>query len=393
MTNKKPAVIMHILPALNSGGVERGVVDVSKAVSLAGFTSIVASSGGSMVQQFNGSKVKHIQLPLASKNPFTIYQNSKKLAKIIQEQQVDLVHIRSRSPAWSAYLACKKTGCKMISSFHGSHSTTLFGKGTSYCKLRYNAVMVKPQFVIAVSNFIKDYIHQNYSKVANLAEKQIKVIHRGVDLNYFCSKKVSQSRIVQLIEKWNLPDDKQIIMLPGRITGWKGQEFLIAALAKVKSKNFFCIMVGSLRGHEKFAKVLEHQIKENNLQGRVKIVGETKDMPAAYLVSNVVISASTNPEAFGRVAIEAGAMGKIIIATNIGGSLETVIDGKTGFLVEVRNVDKLAETIDKVLAMDETKKEQIEQKAVEHITNNFSNQKMLDETMEFYKQILHNVSN
>ncbi len=381
-------MIMQILPALVSGGVERGVIDVSKAVAKAGFESIVVSNGGPMIQQFNGSKVKHIQLPLNSKNPFTLYQNSKKLAKIINDYQVDLVHIRSRSPAWSAYLACKKTGCKMISTFHGSYSSTLFTKKISPWKLKYNAVMLKPKFIIAVSDFIKNYIHQNYSGIANLAEKEIRVIHRGVDLNYFCNSKVPQSRIIRLIEQWDLPDDKQIIMLPGRITGWKGHEFLISALAKVQNQNFFCIMVGSLKGHEKFAKYLEQKIKENNLQGKIKIVGETKDMPAAYLVSDMVISSSVKPEAFGRVAIEAGAMGRIIIATNIGGSLETVIDNQTGFLVEVNNVDKLAEIIDQVLVMDKTKKEQIQQNAVTHISQNFSNQKMLDETIEFYRQIL-----
>jgi glycosyltransferase involved in cell wall biosynthesis len=392
MAYKKPPVIIQILPALNSGGVERGVVDVSKAVAASGFESIVASSGGSMAQQFHNSKVVHITLPLASKNPFTIYQNSKKLEEIIQKYQVDLVHIRSRSPAWSAYLACKKTGCKMISTFHGSYSSNIsapiFSKKLSKLKLRYNAVMVKPKHIIAVSDFIKNYIYQNYSSITDLAQKEIKVIHRGVDIGYFCSKKVPQSRIVQLIEKWDLPDDKQIIMLPGRITGWKGHEFLISALAKVQNHNFFCIMVGSLKGHKKFAKVLEKKIKENNLEGKIKIVGDTRDMPAAYLVSDMVISASIRPEAFGRVAIEAGAMGRVVIATNIGGSLETVIDDKTGFLVEVNNVNKLAETIDKVLTMDKTKKEKMQENAVEHIANNFSNQKMLDETIEFYKQIL-----
>ena len=182
--------------------------------------------------------------------------------------------------------------------------------------------------------------------------------------------------------------DKQIIMLPGRITGWKGHEFLISALAKVQNQNFFCIMVGSTKGHEKFAKKLEQKIKENNLQGKIKIVSETKDMPAAYLVSDVVISSSIRPEAFGRIAIEAGAMGRVIIATNIGGSLETVIDGETGFLVEANNASKLAEIIDKVLTMEKAEKDIICQNAVRHITDNFSNQKMLSKTIEFYKQIL-----
>jgi len=400
VAHKKPPVIMQILPALVSGGVERGVVDVGKAVAQAGFESIVVSNGGTMIQQFNGSKVKHIKLPLHSKNPLTIYLNIKRLAKIITDNQVDLIHIRSRSPAWSTYFAYKKiikkaeqkNQCQIISTVHGSYSLNLFSKKISKLKLKYNAIMLKPKFIIAVSDFIKNYIYQNYSGIENLADKKIEVIHRGVDLNYFCNSKVPQSRIVQLIEQWDLPDDKQIIMLPARITGWKGHEFLISALAKVQNQNFFCIMVGSSKGHETFAKKLEQKIKENNLQGKIKIVGETKDMPAAYLVSDMVISSSIRPEAFGRIAIEAGSIGRIIIATNIGGSLETVIDGQTGFLVEVNNVNKLAQIIDQVLTMGKSEKEHMQQSAIKHITENFSNQKMLDKTIEFYKQILDSVA-
>ena len=389
LTEKKP-VIMQVLPALYSGGVERGVVDVSKAAAAYGFKSIVVSAGGPMIVQFNGSLVLHIILPLDSKNPFSIYRNSKRLEKIIREHQVDLVHIRSRFPAWSAYIACKKTGCKMVSSVHGSYSTNLFSKKISRWKLKYNSIMLKPKFIIAVSEFIKNYIYQNYSEIENLSEKQIEVIHRGVDLSYFSNRKVPNSRVIQLVKEWNLPEDKQVIMLPARITGWKGHKFLISALAKVQNHNFFCVMVGSLKGHKKFAMELERMIKENRLEGRIKIVGETKDMPAAYLVSDVVISSSIRPEAFGRVAIEAGAMGRIVIATNIGGSLETVIDGKTGFLVEAENVNHLARTIDQVLSMPKSQKEEICQNAATHIAKNFSNQKMLDTTIAFYRRILSN---
>jgi len=385
---EKPQVIMQVLPALNTGGVERGVVDISKAVAEADFESIVISSGGQMANQFYHSKVNHIQLPLESKNPFTIYFNSKKIAKIIIKYGVNLVHIRSRSPAWSAYLACKKTKCKMISTVHGSYSTHFLNRWISEWKLKYNAVMLKPQFIIAVSNFIKNYIYQNYSTITNLGEKSIEVIHRGVDLNYFCNSKVGQFRIVQLTEQWDLPEDKQIIMLPGRVTRWKGHEFLIDALAKVQNQNFFCIIVGSTDGHKKFVKRLSQKIKDNNLEGKVRIVGNSKDMPAAYLVSDVVISASIKPEAFGRVAIEAGAMGRVVVATNIGGSLETVIDNKTGFLVEVNNVSKMAETIDKVLDMPKDQKEQMCLDAMTHITQNFSNQKMIQATIDLYKRIL-----
>ena len=379
---------MQILPALNSGGVERGVVDISKAVADAGFESIVVSSGGAMAGQILHSKVNHIQLPLASKNPFIIYRNSQELAKIITKQQVDLVHIRSRSPAWSAYFACKKTGCKMISTVHGSYSFNLANKWLSKWKLKYNAIMLKPQFIIAVSNFIKSYIYQNYATIENLSTKQIEVIHRGVDLNYFCNSKVGQSRIVQLMKKWDVPEEKQIIMLPGRITSWKGHEFLIDSLTLVQNQNFFCIMVGNIGKNQKFIKKLEQKIKDNNLEGKIRLVGNCNDMAAAYLVSDLVVSASIRPEAFGRVAIEAGAMGRVVVATNIGGSLETVVDGKTGFLVEVNNIVQMAQTIDKALIMSSLVKEQMCQSAILHIANNFSNQTMINKTIRLYQQIL-----
>jgi glycosyltransferase involved in cell wall biosynthesis len=384
----KKAVIMQILPSLNNGGVERGVVDIAKSVLEAGFESIVVSSGGPMVKQFAGLKVKHITLPVHSKNPFTIFQNIKKLAKIIKEYEVNLVHIRSRAPAWVAYFACRKTNCQMASTIHGPYSNHLFSQKISKLKLKYNSVMLRPKFIIAVSNFIKNYIFENYSEITDLSKKETEVIHRGADLNYFSNQKVSSNRTVQLINQWNLPDDKQIIMLPARITAWKGHEFLVEALTKVKSQNFFCIMVGNVDGHNAFAKKLEQKIKDNSLEGKIKLVGQAKDMPAAYLVSDLVISSSIKPEAFGRVAIEAGAMGRIIIATNIGGSLETIIDGKTGFLVEAGNSDDLAAKIDEVLAMDKSKKEQICQNAVKHIAENFSNRKMLDATIKFYHKIL-----
>jgi glycosyltransferase involved in cell wall biosynthesis len=391
--NSSTKTIMQILPALNSGGVERGVIDVAKATQKAGFKSIVLSNGGSMVSQLFNSQVKHICLPLVSKNPFTIYSNIGRIVQIIEENQVDLIHIRSRAPAWSAYFAWKrlqKTGnkCQMISSVHGSYSLNLLSDKISQLKLKYNSVMLKPQFIIVVSNFIRKYVEKNYSHLENLKNKEIRLVHRGVDVDYFSASKVSKPRITDLISKWNLPDDKKIIMLPARITAWKGHEFLISALAKVQNPNFFCIMVGGVFGHEQFVAKIEQQIKDNNLQGKVKLVGETKDMPAAYLVSDVVISSSIRPEAFGRVAIEAGSMGRVIIATNIGGSLETVIDGKTGFLVEVGDAEGLAKKIDQVLTMEETKKSQMQEDAIKHITENFSNQKMLQKTIEFYQQIL-----
>ena len=248
--------------------------------------------------------------------------------------------------------------------------------------------MLKADAVIAVSNFIKNHIRENYPIASSISDENLPVIHRGVDLENFSSAKVSRARVVQLATNWSIPDDKSIIMLPARITGWKGHEFLIDSLAKVKSENFFCIMVGSDKNHEAYRKKLEKRIIKKNLGGKVRIVGSTKDINAAYLISDIVISASIRPEAFGRIAIEAGAMGRVVIATNIGGSLETIIPGETGFLVAVNDTDDMAKKIDDVLSMNKTEKDRICQNAKKYIAENFSNEKMYKKTIDLYKKIL-----
>jgi glycosyltransferase involved in cell wall biosynthesis len=387
---KKQAVIMQILPSLNMGGVERGTIDIAKAILKAELTPIVVSSGGNMTAYLREAKIKHIELPVNSKNPWLIYKNIEKIVNLIREYNVDIIHVRSRAPAWSAYYACQKTGCKLISTFHGSYSNRLFTKKPSFIKTIYNGIMLKADYVIAVSGFIKNYIKENFSIAAKISDQNLVVIHRGVDLNYFDENKVSQPRMIQLARNWNLPEDKAIIMLPARITSWKGHEFLIDALAKVKNDNFFCIIVGSDRDHKEYSHRLEKRIEKNNLEGKVQIVGETRDMPAAYLVCDIIISASVKPEAFGRIAIEAGAMSRTIIATNIGGSTETIIPGKTGFLVEPNDIDDLASKIDYVLSLSQSDRKEIGIAARKYIEQNFSNQKMCDETIALYQKILIN---
>ena len=387
-SNQKKITVMQIIPALESGGVERGVIDIAKSLKDNGFTALVVSGGGAMTYQLREAGIEHIKLAVNSKNPLTIYKNIGKIAALIKEYQVDIVHVRSRAPAWSAYYACKKTGCKLVSTFHGSYSLCLFGKSKSSLKMLYNSIMLKADKIIAVSNFIKNHIQENYSKYLENSTSKLTVIHRGADLDYFSVSKVSKERIIALSKIWDLPDDKNIIMLPGRITAWKGHEFLIDALSKVKNTDFLCLIVGSKKGHELYEKRLITRIESNNLAGKVRIVDAVKDMPAAYMLCDLVISASIRPEAFGRIAIEAGAMSKIAIATNIGGSLETIINNKTGFLVESENIQDLADKIDYALTLNTAKKEQIAQNAQNHIALNFSNKKMCEQTIKLYKQVL-----
>lgn len=381
----KKKVVMQIIPGLESGGVERGTIDIAKALKNSGeFVSIVVSKGGALVHQLREAGIQHIDLPVHSKNPITIFLNIKRLIKVIQEFKVDIVHVRSRAPMWSAYFACKKTGSSLVATVHGVYSL-----GRLPFKRWYNSIMLKADRVIVVSGFVKKYLLSNYP--GNYSDK-VTIIQRGVDLKYFNTNTIFTGRIISLIRKWGLPEDKKIILMPARITGWKGHEFLIKALSRVKN-DFFCVMVGSDHGHESYTKKLSSLIVNQNLAGKIKIVGVSHDMLSTYALAHMVVAPSVEPEAFGRVAIEAQAMGKIIIATRIGGALETVIDGKTGFLVDVNDVNSLARIIDQVLAMTKNEMELMVQAGVEHIKNNFSNQLMCDKTLEVYKSCLsHKVS-
>ena len=383
--------MMQILPGLQSGGVERGVIDIAKALKKSDFEPIVVSKGGILVYQLREAGIAHIELPVHSKNPLTIYSNNKKIAKLIAEYHVDIVHVRSRAPMWSAYFACKKTHTKLVATVHGTYSLNLFGWKIFPLKRIYNALMLKADEIIAVSGFIKDYLIKNYQKnhLTSLADK-IVTIQRGAELGYFDYAKVSKSRIIDLSKKWHLPDDKKIILMPARFTAWKGHEFLIEALSQVKN-DFFCVMIGSDHGHKKFRKRIENKIVEKNLAGKVQLCGICKDMPTAYAVSHLVVCPSVRAEAFGRIAIEAQASSRIIIATKIGGSLETVIDGKTGFLVEVGDVEKFAQLIDKALEMPKEEADEMGVAGRKNIEENFSNEKMCNETIKVYREVLKRV--
>ncbi len=382
---------MQILPGLESGGVERGVIDIAKALKKDGFEPIVVSKGGVLVYQLREAGITHITLPVHSKNPLTIYFNNKKLEKLLVEHSVDIVHVRSRAPMWSAYFACKKLHVKIVATVHGTYSLNFLNWQVFPLKKIYNALMLRADEVIAVSGFIKDYLIQNYQQnYPTSLEEKIVTIQRGAELGYFDYDKVSKNRIIDLSKKWHLPDDKKIILMPARFTSWKGHEFLIEALAQVKH-DFFCVMIGSDHGHKQFRKKIESRIVERGLAGKVQLCGLCKDMPAAYAVSHLVVCPSVRAEAFGRIAIEAQASSRIIISTKIGGSLETVIDGKTGFLVEVNDVEKFAELIDKALEMSKEEADQMGAAGRKNVEENFSNEKMCGETIKVYREVLRRV--
>ena len=374
----KKATILQLLPELYTGGVERGTVDVSRELVKENYLSLVASSGGTLAKTIENDGGKHISLPLKSKNPFKILANIKKLKQIILKYNVDIVHCRSRAPAWSAYYACKQANVPFITTFHG------FYKFSNLFKKWYNSIMTKGFLVIAVSEFIKYHIVEKYGVPVD----NIKVIHRGVDLKYFDPKNVSFQRLNSTSSKFSIPEDKTIICMPGRISQWKGQNLLIEALSKIKSENIHCIFVGDYSKKPRYHSQLISLIEKHALSHSVTFTGNVSDMAAIYKLSDVIISASLEPEAFGRVATEGQAMQKIVIASDIGGSKETVKDGKTGFLFKKGDSEDLARKIDFVCSLSDKDRELLGHAARKHIEKNFSLDKMIKQTLGLYKDII-----
>ena len=373
----KPPVILQVLPELRSGGVERGTVEISRAIVQAGGVALVASCGGSMVSQIQQVGAKHITLPLASKNPFTIWLNSLRLAKIIRKHKVDIVHARSRAPAWSAWLAARETGCKFITTFHGT-----YGLQNDW-KRKYNSIMTRGDLVIAISHFIAEHIQQNYE----IDPAKIRIIHRGVDLQLFNPQAHSAERMIELAKEWRLPEDLPMILFPGRFARWKGQDVFVKALSKLPHRNFFAVILGDDKGHPNYREEIEKLIVDLGLSGHVRIARHTQFVTEAYMLSRLVVATSVEPEAFGRVVLEAQAMGKPVIATNHGGPQETVIDKETGLLVPPNDIGTLALAIDNVLSMPEDLYEQVKMDAIAN-AERFSLEQMCEQTIRVYLELL-----
>lgn len=371
--------ILQVLPALNTGGVERGTVDLAHYLCREGYESIVASSGGAMLAELYDSASKHYTLPLNTKNPFKIFSNINKLAEIIENNDVDIVHARSRAPAWSAYYAAKKTNKYFVTTFHGIY------KINSNLKRYYNAIMTKGDYVIATSNFTKQHILQNYG----VDESKIIVIHRGINVDFLNPNIVHNDRVTQLLDKVGIKKDRPVITLPGRMTRWKGQDFLIDAISKLNDLSFYCLLVGNWRGHEDYYNELVNKIENYNLSNKVKLVENIFDMPALYKLSDIVVSSSIEPESFGRTIVEAMAMGNIVVAANHGGASETVLDGKTGYLFANRDIDDLENKLRKALSLSETEKDNTAQIARTHVENNFSLKSMCQKTCDLYNILLN----
>lgn len=378
--NKQP-VILQVLPELRAGGVERGTIEMAQAIQQAGWQAIVASAGGAMVSHLTQTGAKHIQLPLQTKNPFKMRANAAALARVIKEHQVDIVHARSRAPAWSAYWATKKTGARFVTTFHGT-----YGMQNKW-KMRYNAIMTKGERVIAISEFIARHIREYY----DVSEQKLRIIHRGVDVDKFSHDWVTGMRVADLAKSWHMPEEDThvpVILLPGRITRWKGQAVLLQALAKIKDLSFFCVLLGDDAGHPTYRRELEESIIKYGLAGKARIAPNTSSMAEAYMLSTVVVAPSIEPEAFGRIPIEAQAMGRPVIATDHGGFRETVIEGETGWLIKAGDVDALADKLRYALAMSPEEREEWAQRSRQHACDYFSSDLMKHKTINVYSELL-----
>ncbi len=375
---EKP-IVLQVLPELQHGGVEWGTIQVAEALQQNGYTNFVASAGGRLEYELDKMKVKHFKLPLKTKNPIKLYLNSLKLEKIIKENGINIVHARSRAPAWSAYWAAKRAGVKYMTTFHGT-----YGLGPKGIKKVYNKVMTFGQLVIAISTHIKNHMLQHY----NVDESKMRLIHRCVDVEKFAPKSVSQERIIRTIKENNLPEDRPIISLVGRITRWKGQHILVEAMSMLKNKDAYALIVGSDQGRVKYTEELKATAKKLGVENRIKFIGESFDIPALLMVSDVVLSTAIEPEAFGRAAIEGQAMGKIVLASNIGGSLENLVDGVSGRLFKSNDAKSLAEAMDWALSLPAEEKKKFSEAAIKNVHDNFTKQIMCDKTIAVYNELL-----
>ena len=378
--------VLQVIPKLGYGGAETGCYDIAHYLPENDCGSYIATSGGELLKFIDKKKVKIIKLPVHSKNPLIIFFNFLALIWVILINNISIVHARSRAPAWSCLFAAKITGRKFVTTFHGTYNFN------SEIKKFYNSVMVRSDLIIAGSNFIFSHIKENYTKYLD-AKKKLLVIFRGINVDYFDPTTKLDNDEKKLLNEWKIKKDKKIILLPGRLTGWKGQEIFIEAVNLVNIElgyeAFYAVILGSDQGRDLYKKKLFRLTEQHRLINQVKFIDHCKDMALAYKVSDIVVSASIEPEAFGRVSVEAQSMEKPIIASNIGGSNETVIDEKTGFLFESNNAKSLSKKILKVLSMDEVSLQSIGKEGRKNIIQKFNVEKMCFSTYSEYKRIIN----
>jgi len=383
---KKKLKVLQVIPSLGYGGAETGCYDLAHYLPEQGCKSYIATSGGELLQFVKKQKVKIFKLPVQSKNPILILFNMIAIFFIIIFYNIDIVHARSRAPAWSCLIATKLSGRKFVTTFHGTYN---FG---NRFKKFYNSVMVRSHLVIAGSNFIFSHINDNYGKFFLNKKRKLLVIFRGINTSYYNSKKISSIKIDKFSKEQNIDRNKFIILLPGRLTAWKGQKIFIESIKLLVDKNveqpIQAIILGNEQGRNVYKKQLIGLVEQYRLSKIVKFINQSGDMPLAYRIANLVCSCSVEPEAFGRISVEAQSMELPIIASNIGGSKETIIDNKTGFLFKSGDANDLAEKIITVMQKDYNSIKSMGFEGRKNVLKKFDVDKMCLSTFTEYKKLI-----
>ena len=377
--------VLQILPRLDAGGAERTTLDVAHAVVQAGGRALVACAGGRMISELQVLGGVWLPFPADVKNPVKMLLNVRKLARLIVAERVDVVHARSRAPAWVALGAARLAGRPLVTTYHGAYG------GGSALKLRYNSVMARGDAVIANSHFTADMI----VKLFPFARDKLRVIHRGADLRAFSPGAVDPARVTALREAWGVAPHERIVLLAARLTGWKGQRPLIEAAAKLRPEGVRFILAGDPQGREGYVKEIDRLIEARGLKGVVSRVGHCADMPAAFLAASVVAVPSTEPEAFGRSAVEAQAMGAPVVVSDLGAVPETVLappdvgpESRTGWRVPAGDVGALADALNAALSLGATAREAMARRARAHVERHFSLEQMTRDTIDVYATVL-----
>ena len=379
--------VLQVIPRLGYGGSETGCYDLAHYLIENDCSSYIVTSGGELLKYVNKKKVKVIRLPVHSKNPILMFFNSLILIFIILFFNISIVHARSRAPAWSCLLATKVTRRKFVTTFHGTYNFN------GFMKKFYNSVMLRTDLIIAGSNFIFSHINENYSEYLINLKKKFLVIFRGINTDYFNSNIIKQLEENKLISFWNIDKNKKLILLPGRLTSWKGQEMFIEAInlvnKEIDPETFNVVILGSDQGRKIYKQKLLRLVEQHRLANQVKFIDNCKNMPVAYKISDLIVSSSIEPEAFGRVSVEAQSMEKPIIASNIGGSKETIINDKTGFLFEAGKPTSLSKKIIEVMQLDETTLKSLGNEGRKNVIKKFNIEKMCFSTYLEYKKLIN----
>ena len=383
---EKKIKVLQVIPRLDYGGAETGCYDLAHFLPEHGCRSFIITSGGELIKFVKKEKVKVIKLPVKSKNPILILFNAIIISIIILLYNINIVHVRSRAPAWSCLIATKLTFRKFVTTFHGTYNFN------NQIKKFYNSVMVRSHLVIAGSNFIFSHINKNYGNFFLSNKRKLLVIFRGINTNYFHSKKTSTLKRNQFSKENNIDRNKFIILLPGRLTNWKGQKVFIEAFKLLAERenilSFEGIILGKEQGRNVYKKQLIGLVERYRLTKIVKFIDHCNEMPVAYSIANLVISSSIEPESFGRVSVEAQAMEIPIIASDIGGSKETVVKDKTGFLFKSGDPNKLADAIITAMQKDYNSLKSIGFEGRKNVLKKFDVDKMCYTTFTEYKKLL-----